>query len=572
MAITAASIEANGWVLAITHNRGLGSFASYALTPDTSPALTLASQHPGYDATVVTGGGVVSKARSFTATKPLRQAAIVSNAGVLGAKAIDETDNGGGSVTVRIALSNWVYATDTALTLTAAANWRTGEAAATIAVTNNSTVACPAPIHRWADVPYRLQRGSFDVDMLIFGFFPQGNQPVAAVKFTVTDGTAVKVFWSTALSSSTQFGDNLRLYRVTVDPSTATALTKGLLRVDAEVYPWIGAMRPTDVAGSKAMANLATSAVQYGAGDGMLGKAQSPFVVAWDPTGARYPFKCVYVDFTNGTAVASTAMIGTGTSDATALTAAKAVAPAARAKDVACAVEALRLTGLSYPAANGQAASATPAVDGCRIVLAPQVHANGLGGTSVGYTPQVLETWLRIEGDPADANPRQNVIVRTNSTVSPGFSSNTQRVAYATMSIELGFDLLLYTKYQWFDNVELRAQTGQTTSNRAPVGGARPPAGYLGLFATRSRCWKSGVSFDYSFGSQFQLVRACEHRRAAKSPVCVKNRVISEAEDPSFTGALGIQITGALSSFTDDLSVYDSIVAYGDYRACKEAV
>ena len=585
MAIVSASIEANGYVLALVVSgtnsaaSGLSYDSDYPLTPDGTPKLTLTSTHPGYD---VSGGIAVAnatKARSFIATRPIRKASIVTNAGVISAKLPDETVASGGQFTVRIALSNWVYATDTALTLNVLAGWRTGEVGATVSVTNGSTVNCPAPIHRWVDVPYRLQRGAFDVEMLVFGFAPQGTQPVAAVKFTVTDGTTIKSYWTTALSTSTQFGDKLRCHRVTVDPSVATALTAGLLRIDAEVYPWIGAMRPTDTAGTKSMTNLATSSASYGAGDAVLGQAQAPFAVAWDPTGARYPYKCVYVDFVNGTATASVAMIGSGTSDATALAAAKAIAPAARAKDAATAVEALRLANFSFPAANGQVASSGYVIDGCRVVLASGVHANCLGGGAVAYSPQAVETWLRIEGDPADANPRQNVILRTNTTVSPGFNSFVQRVSFSNMSIELGFDLLDYTRYQWYDNVEFRGQTGQTLSSHPPTGGSIPPATYLGLFFTNTRVWRTGVSITVWGGSaRARLIRHCEYSRNAEAPVLVTSRIIGEIEDGSdfrYGGVNGtstnegVPQAGPISNFNDPLSVYDSIVAYNDQRSSK---
>ncbi len=566
MAITAASIEANGWVLALTVSGGNGSFASYALNPDGTPALTLTGSAPGFD---VTGGIAVANAakpRSWTATKPLRKPSNPSNAGVLDAKVVDESVASGGSFVVRIALSNWVYASDTALTLTAIAGWRSGEGAATIAVANGSTAVFPAPISRWVDVPYRLQRGSFEIECLPFGFAPQGNQPVAAVKFTVTDGTNVATAWSTALGTSTQYGDALRCYRVTIDPATATpaALTPGLLRVDRTVYPFIGAAWTTDPAGTRAMTALST--------DGFKGAAQAPFAVAYDPTGGRYPFACVYVDFTNGTTIASAAMVGAGSSDATALSAARGVVPGARAKDVTTAVQALYLANLSFGAANGQPAQAR-ILDGQRIVLAPQIHANGMGTTAVTYAPTSLETYLRIEGDPADSNPRATVVLRTANNGGPDL--RTSRVAMANMTVELGYYLYQWAPYFAFDNIEFRGATGFSLSGATPVGGTVAPTGYLGLHFTRSRLWKSGKAFDSSFGGRAKLVRKCEWTRNAESPALVTGRLIGEVEDGSdFSAATGYPIigtkqAGALASFTDAVSVYDSIMAFNDLRGGK---
>lgn len=584
MAIVSASIEANGYVLALVVSgtnstaSGVGYDADYPLTPNATPKLTMTSTHPGYD---VSGGIAIAnsaKTRSLIATKPIRQVAQVSNGSssvsfVIGPKLPDETAASGGQFTVRIALSNWVYSTDTNLTLAALAGWRTGEAAAgPITVTNNSAVTCPIPIHRWPDVPYRLQRGSFDVEVLVFGFHPQGTQPVAAVKFTVTDGTTArnKTYWATALSSSTQFGDNLRCHRVTVDPSVATALTAGLLRIDAEFYPWIGAMRTTDPAGTKSMATLQM--------DGFLSGAQTPFVVAYDPGGTRYAGNhCAYVDYINGTTTASAAMIGTGTDDASALVAAKLVAPASRAKDVGTAMRAAQLAGYNYAAGNGQPAPTYPMIlDGFRAVLAPQVHAGGLGtvtGPAFGSTTN--EIYARVEGDPAATNgPRVDCIIRTSSgTFNSDVIGNMVRLQVSNCSIELGYVFSRYIQYWWFDNVEFRGQTGMTLTNTTAV---QPPVGYgkLASHMTRCRMWKTGVSWSTdTFSSHAKLIRNCEHRRGAEAAVFVKNRMMSEAEDNSWTGYLGTGgMIGAVFYWADDAAVYDSICAYNDVRNCTAAV
>ncbi|MBC7496964.1 MAG: hypothetical protein H7243_07370, partial [Sphingomonadaceae bacterium] len=264
MAITAAQVETNGWVLRVTMTgsrsaialapdtpaQWAANFAAYALNPNgASPALTLTGTTNGF---VPSGGAAVASstvARTLTATKVLRKAVVATAAGVRDAKNPDETDNGDGTITVRLALSQHVYVGDAGLTLIALTGWRMGATAQTIAVTNNSTVAAPAPIVRWADVPYQLQSGSFVLECAVVSHHPNALAPVAGVKFTVTDGTTVKTVWTTTLSTSPSYpattGDGaaalaLRVYAVTVDPTTATALTKGLLRCDYEVYPWIG--------------------------------------------------------------------------------------------------------------------------------------------------------------------------------------------------------------------------------------------------------------------------------------------------------------------------------------------
>ncbi len=412
MAITAAAIEANGWVLRVTLTGMLSAvsptdttganFAGYALAPKTAPALTLALAGNGF---VQSGGQAVAGAavpRSLVGTKPLRRVAHVTPAGVRDAKTPDETDNGDGTVTVRIALSQHVYQGDTGLTLTALAGWRTGAPAQTIAVTNNSTVLAPAPIVRWADVSYQLQPGSFDLEVVVASHHPNGVAPVAGVRFTVTDGTTVKSFWTTALAGSTKYpamsGDGayalpLRVYRVTVDPTTATALTKGLLRCDFEVYPWLGPVQKSDVAGTKSMTGLGTA--------GFSTSAFVPFVVAYNPGNAWITPLYVDVDEVNGTATAANVTVSSNPTTAAAGT---------PAVSLNVAHQALANANVTVVAANGQAAI-TKSVDGAHIRLRRANPAtgctgivNGAGTTSVGTGVQCLASWLTVEGDPAGAS------------------------------------------------------------------------------------------------------------------------------------------------------------------------
>jgi hypothetical protein len=246
-------IEANGWVLRLDVTGGLGDFASYILDPDGTPRLTLASSHPGF---IKSGGQAVAGtiARSLVGTKPLRRP--IPAAGPI-TPVIDETDLGGGVIRVRIALSEHVYATDTGVTLAVLAGWRAGESAATgIRVTNASTIVTPIPIMRWVLLPYGVTTGAFTVALFVASHHPVGFEPVAGVKFTATDGTTIKTVWTTQLSTDASYGDGLRCYTATIDPATATALTAGLLRIDAEVHPWLGGVRTTDPAGTRSMATL----------------------------------------------------------------------------------------------------------------------------------------------------------------------------------------------------------------------------------------------------------------------------------------------------------------------------
>ncbi len=485
MTITAAQIEASGWVLRVTLTGSPGSFASYALDPDGSPKISLACTHPGF---APSGGTAVaaSLARTIVATKPLRKPANYSG-GALQPFVVDETDNGDGTISVRLALSDYVHATETGFTASFAAAWRTGEVAATPTVTNVSTFVAAVPIFRWSDVPYQRQAGAFALELVAWSHHPQGLAPLAGVKFTVTDGTTVKTYWATALSTSTRHGDNARVYGVMVDPATATALTAGLLRCDAELYPWLGAMRSTDPAGTRSMSGLATTSFNT--------PAQTPFTVAWDPGSTRYGGFAL-LDPVNGTTTASAAQVQTT------LALARTVAAASRPRDVTTAMQAGYLASRSLGATNGQA-SQTRALDGLTIVV--PAGTSQIGTTAITYGSGTYEAWLEIVGDPADANPRANCIVQGASVSAV---SRVTRARFANLSVELDtvgvFDSVLY---YWLDNAEVRGKSGKETT----AGTISTTTG--ALYYTRSRVWKTarGMTFQ-SFHRPF-LIRACEGSR-----------------------------------------------------------
>lgn len=565
MAITAAQVETNGWVLRVTMTgsrsaialapdtpaQWAANFAAYALNPNgASPALTLTGTTNGF---IPSGGtAVVSStvARTLTATKVLRKAVVATAAGIRDAKNPDETDNGDGTITIRLALSQHVYAGDAGLTLTALTGWRTGATAQTIAVTNNSTVAAPAPIVRWTDVPYQLQPGSFVLECAIVSHHPNALVPVAGVKFTVTDGTTVKTLWTMTLSTSPLYpattGDGaaalaLRVYAVTVDPTTATALTKGLLRCDYEVYPWIGPVQKSDTVGTRSMTNLGTAALATA--------AQVPFVVAYNPGNSWIVPRFAYVSASGATAAAA-ANVSTTASAA-------AATPLAT---INLAIESLRLWSAAnagsvgtLAAANGQAAI-TQSVDGCRIRLVAGV-TTAATTTAVTFGVNTNATWLVIEGDPADANPRANCILRGGASNVAGWQ-NVSRVRFTGLAMEAATGKFAFAPYAWCDNFEFRNAT--PTDTAAYYGWAASP----GLvWATNGKWWKAGLS-PATLGSQHNpiLVRAVTVERSLNAPI-----VVSCARLPSaIAGTAGITSTG--TNVTDAGVGLDRLAIGNDLR------
>ncbi len=545
MPITAAQVEANGWVLRLTISGSAGSFASYALDPDGAARLVLASNHAGFVRSI--GQAVAGTlARTLVATKPLRRPVNPLSPTV---PVIDETDLGPGSIQVRIALSEHVYASDIGLALTALAGWRDGEAAASgIAVTNNSVVAAPVPILRWALPSYDVTTGSFRLALIVASHHPQGFDPVAAVRFSVTDGSATRTAWVTALATDPSLGDGLRCYTALIDPS---GLGAGLLRCDAEVYPWLGAMRSTDPAGSRSMANLRS--------DGYAVDAQSPWVIGHDPAGTRYSAMWAFVDPANGTATASAAMVQPS------LAAARAVAPAARPRDINTARQAGYLANRTLAAANGQAAQ-TRSLDGMVAVLAAGTHS-GHGATAVTTGAAEAEIPFRIIGDPDDTNPRANCILQTSVSQPPGRAS---RVRYENLQLLVGGNSLTgSTAYVSFDRVTMQGRAGFESSTTA-VGTAAAPAGQFNVSAIRCRFWRYGVGIT-SGNPRCGVFRANEFSATVQALAVIRCRWIGASED----GAVGAAIRNATTGWSSPAlagQAEDIVLAWNDFRHVRARI
>jgi hypothetical protein len=505
---------------------------------------------------VKSGGQAIAGAlaRTIVGLRPLRQ---VVNPASPTVKVLDEVDLGGGSVQVRIALSETIYATETSLSLSTLAGWRSGIGAqSNISVTNNSTAVAPVPIMRWVLPSYDVAQGPFRLSLIVGSNHPVGFDPVAGVKFTVTDGATVKTFWTTALDTDNTYGDNLRCYTMVVDPSTATALTAGLLRCDAEVYPYLGAMRTTDPAGTRSMTNIRT--------DGFLTVAAAPWVIGYDPAGTRYSNRFAFVDPVNGSTTAAAGMIQTT------LAAAKAVAPASRPRNVATAIQAARLQAISLPAANGQAASTNTEVSGLRVVLAAGTHS-GLGITAVSSGTGTVEIPVTIEGDPDDANARNNVILDTEVT---GRNMRVSRLRYRRLTVRAAASQSLHTNtvgYLWLDDMTLEGKTGSEASTSNPFAtAAGVPATQYAWTITKSRIWRLGMLIGAAT-RQVMLFRANEHTSKARATAIVKNRVIPPAEDgiTNYSSTFN-QVGYANPQQTVNLGHFeDWVVAYNDARSIR---
>lgn len=525
--IISASIDAEGWFIRVRYTGTLTApntnFANYPLDPDgASPKLLVAGSHPGYSQS---GGQAVAatRARYFLGTKAIRRLTPSPATGAtIPTKIIDETDHGDGTVTVKIALDNWVYATDYDMTLSVLADWRTGLPAETIAVTNNSTRVCSIPIFRWYEVPYRRTDNMIRVAMGVFSHHPNGMQPVAGVKFTITDGTTTKTVWATSLTTSTTYGDATRCYEIDLDGSTGTPLTNGLLRIDAEVYPWVGSMRSTDTAGTRSMATLTT--------DGHSTTAAMPDVVAYDPGGTRYGTRYICIDATTGTSTAASVTI------ATTWAAAKA---GTRAANVTIAMLALYANNRTLAAANGQAASARSA-DGAFIGVLDGTTQPNQGFTAVTSGLTSNETWVNVIGDPDAVDGKATCIMQTSTT---GSNLRASKFRFHNLAFEVGTGGWGSTnpKQWWFDRIEYRGKAGSETSTTAIITTSGTPAnGFCNAYWTGTKAWKAGRTMALNGGVQAGLVRGCQTSRRIEAYVVISNTWIGHL-DPNIAANAGDQ-------------------------------
>lgn len=251
----------NGWTAEVDIE-GLGTKGKYSFGLGTNGEATSSSRiilnvtSPGYDAE----GNPTTIVRTIYGTKFVRQA-------YPNDKFADETVNGN-TTTVRVSLSDFVYAGDSNVTANIAGGFygsTTSSLPATnIQVTNNSTLTYPKVIGRWAWPGYERVTGDFLVEASIFNQFARSGKPVAAVKFVATDqhgNTSMQTV--SEMTKSMRSGD-ANLVQVYAATMPVSSLTQGdVITVNFEAYPWVG--------DSSAVLNSAVGADGYAQPDERLG-------------------------------------------------------------------------------------------------------------------------------------------------------------------------------------------------------------------------------------------------------------------------------------------------------------
>ncbi len=306
-----AGITCNGWVAEIDITQDGNSLPGLSTTngdscysfglgtnnnpiPNATVVFTVTS--PGYDAT----GSATTIVRTVYGTKWLRHPYAASPPD---ATYSDETA-AGGTLTVRISLSDFIYTGDTVTVAIAAGFYSQGGKSnnaltAGTSVTVNSTLTHPKCIGRWAWTGYeRITTADFLVEFVAFHRSARNNQPLAACLISAIGQTSAVTVTKTitAMTKSARpvgaagFGDanTVLVYAATFTSSDFASFTQGeTVRFRAQCYPWVG--------NSGAVLDTEIGA------DGVAQPSESlgPLYALLDKTGA-YGTPFAVIDGTNG--------------------------------------------------------------------------------------------------------------------------------------------------------------------------------------------------------------------------------------------------------------------------------
>lgn len=478
MTITAATLDSTGCFLSITGTwaRSIGfqadgsatagspaaaPFTDYALTPNGTPTLKLNVARPGF---IRSGGTAVAASRPkvILGSHPKRTAVMydppsgrLTSSGydalsVPANIALDEVDNGT-TRTVKIVLSQPVYASDTAVTMDVLAGWRIGEATATGITVDTSSVTAvhPLVIARPAVAPLQVITGAFWFDPVIAAHYPESFQAIAAVKYTLTDGTNTTApVWVTAATASPLYGDNFKTWGASLDPTGlypgGSGLTAGgVINVNFDVYPWTGLIRSFSTA-TPSVALAISTVCQRG----------TPMI--YNPGKTRIPDAFVVIDPINGTLSASATPVKT---TLTGVGGAQQVAAASKPKDLSTAIACIRsfarTTGANINSADGATvvipdSTAIPFDSTGPVGSAPN-GATAIGTAGVGSGLTNVETWLNIVGDPtltaAQARTRCQINGQTTIAVLRAGKLHYQNLTIHANTVEI------LNAQCWADNV-----------------------------------------------------------------------------------------------------------------------
>lgn len=249
--ISSVRINPDGWTADITFGGfGVaGGQTSYQLDPQGLAGLSFSVRGAGFGES----GSGIEAVREVIATRVLREP--FPSQGDL------QQVVSGQDLVVRVALSDHVFAGETltldanagAVKLTTGAGAFTSATAVDIAAVNKSGLspAQAAPVAQFATPDRQVVRDVVHVEVVAASMFAQPGDPVAAVRFIVTDqhGGRVEQLVSQQTVSTWGVGDARDILSYSAAISTAGLRDGDLLTVRAEVLPHVGAALSSAPAG-----------------------------------------------------------------------------------------------------------------------------------------------------------------------------------------------------------------------------------------------------------------------------------------------------------------------------------
>jgi len=108
-------------------------------------------------------------------------------------------------------------------------------------VQNNSTRAYPLPIAMWLNHDHaRATSATHTLRLAVAHGTGRNGRPVAAVKFTASDGTTTVEQTVSGMSTITYPASGLSVPHFAADMDLSTLAQGSLLTIDAVIYPWVG--------------------------------------------------------------------------------------------------------------------------------------------------------------------------------------------------------------------------------------------------------------------------------------------------------------------------------------------
>lgn len=214
-----------------TYDFGLGANND---PQDGNPKLIVTVQSPGYD----DEGNATTITRTLYGTKQVRLA--YPN------QAENDESVADGNLTVRIALSEYIYSGDTITNVTVLAGlYSDGNVVsgpkAVATRTNNSGAAHQKVVANWSWPGYQRMDASSKLRCVAFHRHGEQGRPVRCVKFSVSDGTTTNEEIVTAPTVDATIGDAVPVVEYITTTDLTAGLTQGAeLTLNFTAYPWVG--------------------------------------------------------------------------------------------------------------------------------------------------------------------------------------------------------------------------------------------------------------------------------------------------------------------------------------------